>query len=337
MSEWDGIDAFVAVARTLNFSQASKRLGRSTSQVSREISRLEERLGVRLFHRTTRHVSLTDLGDRFLGRCRRLIEDRNEAMIAIAAEAGQLHGHLRVTCSVAYGERFVVPLLNAFLAEHPKLTLEIELTDNVLDLVGGGFDFAIRAGQLKDSRLIARRLASRTRILCAAPGYLRMAGAPRELADLRDHACLRGTSDSWTFSRNGREAVFKPNGRWRANSGAAVLDAALRGLGICQLPDFYLTEALASGHLVRLLEAYQPADEGVWGVYPDRRQLSPKVRLALEHLQRHLGQGQLGPAAHSSSGRGLPRAGRAAARPMPEDEGFGVASPCELSAPSAVP
>jgi DNA-binding transcriptional LysR family regulator len=282
------MDAFVEVARMLSFSGAAKRLRCSTSQVSREISRLEERLGVRLLHRTTRQVSLTDVGERFLEQCMRLIADREAVVSAIAEESGELQGPLRVTCSVAYGERFIIPLLNAFIAEHPRLELELVLSDEVLDLVGGGFDLAIRAGRLKDSRLVAKRLASRTRVLCAAPSYLAAAPAIADLADLAVHACLRGTTETWTFSRNGREQTFKPRGRWRGNSGAAVLDAAIRGLGVCQLPDFYLDQALAEGRLVRLLPQLQPEDEGVWALYPNRRHLSAKVRLVLEHLGAHL-------------------------------------------------
>jgi DNA-binding transcriptional LysR family regulator len=170
--------------------------------------------------------------------------------------------------------------------------LELALSDEVLDLVGGGFDLAIRAGRLKDSRLVAKRLASRTRVLCAAPSYLASAPPIADLADLAAHACLRGTTETWTFTRNGREQTFKPRGRWRGNSGAAVLDAAIRGLGVCQLPDFYLGQALAEGRLVRLLPQLQPEDEGVWALYPNRRHLSAKVRLVLEHLGAHLAANQ---------------------------------------------
>jgi DNA-binding transcriptional LysR family regulator len=290
MSQWAGIDEFVAVAHAASFSQAARKLGRSTSQVSRDIALLENRLGLRLFYRTTRRVSLTDAGQHFLDRCRKLIEERDDAIASISAEERELHGHLRMTCSVAYGERFIVPLITTFSLRHPQLSIDIELTDTMLDLVGEGFDLAIRFGHLANSSLIATRLASRTRRLCASPAYLQAAGAPQSLADLTQHACIRGTAPTWAFTLNGRPFSFKPVGRWRCNSGMAVLDAALQGLGLCQLPDFYVREPLQNGALVSLLDEFIPADEGVWAVYPHRRHLAPKVASAIQYLQAHLSE-----------------------------------------------
>lgn len=287
MSKWAGIDEFAAVAQTGGFSSAAARLGRSTSQISREVAALENRLGVRLLYRTTRHVSLTDAGQHFLPRCHKLIQDRDEAIMSISEEDVELLGHLRMTCSVAYGEAFIVPLVNSFLLGHPQLSVDIELSDQVLDLVGGGFDLAIRSGVLKNSGLIATRLASRRRMLCAAPAYLQRAGAPQSLEDLDHHVCLKGAADVWTFERDGEPYAFRPNGRWRCNSGSAVLDAALRGLGLCRLPDFYVEQHLRSGDLILLLDQHKAADEAVWAVYPHRRHVPAKVRSMIEHLQDH--------------------------------------------------
>ncbi|MBI1685722.1 LysR family transcriptional regulator [Caulobacter hibisci] len=289
MSAWDGIDEFVATAEAESFSQAARRLGLSTSGVSREVARLEERLQTRLLYRTTRRVSLTDAGRAFLARCRQLIHDRDEALAAVGEEDGEVKGLLRMTCSSAYGERYVVPAVNAFALAHPKLSVHIELDDAVRDIVSEGFDLAIRFGRLTDSRLIAKRLASRTRRLCAAPSYLARAGTPTTIADLEAHAGVLGATDAWPLREGEREIVFKPQGRFRCNSGQAVLDAALQGLGVCQLPNFYVDPAIADGRLVPLLEAHNPADEGVWAVYPHLRLLPAKVRLLVEHLEHNLG------------------------------------------------
>lgn len=288
MSRWDGIDEFVAVAEAESFSRAALRLNLSTSGVSREVARLEDRLATRLLYRTTRQVSLTDAGRLFLARCRALIQERDLAMQLVGEDEGELKGQLRMTCSSAYGERYVVPAVNAFALAHPRLSLDIVLDDGVRDLVSDGFDLAIRFGRLGDSRLIARRLASRTRRLCAAPAYLAKAGAPASLAAIADHACVVGVSDTWTFSDDGVETSLRPRGRWRCNSGQAVLDAALAGLGLCQLPNFYVDGPITAGALVPLLEDHRPADEGVWAVYPHLRHLPAKVRLLVEHLEIQL-------------------------------------------------
>ncbi len=288
MSRWDGIDEFVATAEAESFSEGARRLGLSTSGVSRAVAGLEERLQTRLLYRTTRRVSLTDAGRAFLARCRQLILDRDEALAAVGEEDGALKGLLRMTCSTAYGERFVAPAVNGFLLAHPKLSIELALDDAVRDIVSEGFDLAIRFGRLTDSRLIAKRLASRTRRLCAAPAYLTQAGAPQSIADLSRHACVLGANDTWPLREGEREIAFKPQGRWRCNSGQAVLDAALQGLGICQLPNFYVDAAIADGRLVPVLEDARPADEGVWAVYPHLRLLPAKVRLVVEHLEHSL-------------------------------------------------
>ncbi|WP_044563113.1 LysR family transcriptional regulator [Azospirillum sp. B4] len=288
MARWDGIDEFIAVGETESFSRAARRLGISTSHVSREVARLEDRLQVRLLYRTTRHVSLTDAGRAFLDRCRRLVDEREDMYAAVSEQDGMPRGHLRLTCSIAYGERYIVPLVNRFAGDHPQLAVTIDLSNRVVDLVGEGFDLAVRTGSLNDSRLIATRLASRTRHLCAAPAYLARHGIPRTLDELAQHRCLAGTTEMWQFRVAGQDVEFRPQGNWRCNSGFAVVDAALQGLGICQLPDFYVNAHLAEGRLVPLLDGLHPPDEGVWAVYPHRRHLSPKVGLLIEYLRGRL-------------------------------------------------
>ncbi|TBV09196.1 LysR substrate-binding domain-containing protein [Stutzerimonas kirkiae] len=289
MSRWEGLDEFVAVAECGSFMRAAERLRVSSSHVSRQVARLEERLQARLFYRTTRRVSLTEAGHTFFARCQRLIEERDEAFLAI----GDLHssptGLLRMTAAVAYGERFIVPVVNRFMAQHPQLQVEIELSNRTLDLVQEGFDLAIRLGRLNESRLVATRIAPRAMYLCAAPSYLERYGRPHTLSELARHNCLIGTGDTWLFQLDGSERPFKPSGNWRCNSGQAVLDAALRGFGLCQLPDYYVREPLQRGELVSLLEANQPPNTAVWAVYPQRRYPLPKVRLLVEALKNELG------------------------------------------------
>lgn len=289
MSRWDGLDEFVAVAETGSFSRAAERLRISSSQVSRQVARLEDRLQARLFYRTTRRVTLTEPGRALLERCRRLIEDRDEALAAVSDADGEPSGLLRLTAAVAYGERFIAPLVNDFLERFPRLRVEMELTNSTLDLVHEGVDLAIRLGRLSDSSLIATRIAPRVMHLCAAPSYLERRGTPQTLEDLAGHACVVGTSDHWPFADGaGGERLVRPQGRWRCNSGTAVLDAALRGFGLCQLPDYYVVEHLRGGRLVSLLPDHRPPHTAVWAVYPQRRHLAPKVRLLIAHLKQGL-------------------------------------------------
>ena len=288
MSRWDGIDEFTAVAEQASFSGAAKRLGLSTSAVSREIARLEDRLQTRLLHRTTRRVELTDAGREFLTHCRRLIDERDEALAAIQPDDHAPRGLLRMTCSVSYGERFIAPAVNAFARQHSELRIDLDLDNRLRDLVGEGYDLAIRFGHLTDSRLMARRLASRSLILCASPEYLARRGAPRELSEIGSHDTLSGSSQQWRFTEGGREVTLTPLSRWRCNSGTAVMDAALQGLGLCQLPDFYVRGALEDGRLVSLLDSQRPPDEGVWAVHPHPRHVPPNVRAMIDWLHDHL-------------------------------------------------
>lgn len=290
MSNWEGLDEFVAVAECGRFAAAAQHLGLSTSQVSRQVARLEERLQTRLFYRSTRKVTLTEAGQTFLQHCQRLQDAREEALRAIGDLNDEPKGLLRMTCAVAYGERFIVPLVNQFMQRHPQLRVEIELSNQTLDLLHSGMDLAIRLGRLQDSRLVATRLAPRVMHLCAAPVYLENYGRPHSLSELSRHNCLIGNNDQWSFQQDGRELSTRVQGNWRCNSGEAVLDAALRGFGLCQLPDYYVQPHLQSGALIDLLPQQRPPHTAVWALYPQQRHLSPKVRLLVELLKEGLAQ-----------------------------------------------
>ena len=287
MDGWDGIDEFVAVARTGSFIEGAAALGVSRTHMSRAVARLEDRLKARLLHRTTRSVSLSPTGRIFLDHCNRLIHERDEAL-ALVREQGEPRGVLRVTCSIALGERFIAPIARQFAVQHPQLRLFLDLSTRVVDLVGEGYDLAIRTGDLSSSNLIATRIALRQFHTCATPAYLDRFGCPETIEDLDRHACLVGSSATWHFTDNSKVVIYSPQPVWSCNNGQAVLDAALEDMGICQLPDFYLSDALDRGLLRPVLTRYLSPAEPIWAVYPDRRHLSPKVRRFVSLLKSEL-------------------------------------------------
>jgi DNA-binding transcriptional LysR family regulator len=287
-NSWEGMDEFVAVAECGQFTAAAERLGVSSSHISRQIARLEERLQTKLLYRSTRRVALTEAGQTFLHHCQRLQDGREEALRAVGDLTSEPKGLLRMTCAVAYGERFIAPLVTRFMDEYPHLRVDIELTNSTLDLVHEGMDLAIRLGRLQESRLVATRLAPLRMHQCAAPTYIQRYGRPHSVSELSRHNCLIGSSDTWLLQQNGKEFSQRIHGNWRCNSGQAVLDAALHGAGICQLPDYYVLGHLKSGALISLLEAHQPPNTAVWGLYPQQRHLSPKVRKLVDYLKAGL-------------------------------------------------
>ncbi len=289
MLAWEGVTEFVAVAETESFTQAAKRLGISTAQVSRQVSALEARLATKLLHRTTRKVSVTETGQVYFQQCRQVLDGLEEAERTVTNLQSTPRGKLRITAPVIYGEKTIAPLVNDFVLRYPKLEIELNLSNRTLDLVAEGYDLAIRMGMLESSTLMARRLASRTKYVCASPRYLASRGTPHSLSELEHHNCLQGSQDHWRFQENNKTRSLKIKGNLHCGSGWALLDAALKGVGIVQLPDYYVQPHLDSGQLVALLTQHQPPDEGIWAVYPHNRHLSPKVRFLLDHLTQGLG------------------------------------------------
>lgn len=287
MASWDGIEEFVAVAKGGSFTRGAELLGSSLTHVSRSVMALERRLQVQLLHRTTRVVKLTDTGRTFLEHCLRLIEERDNAFASVAVESSPV-GHIRLTCSIALGERYVEPTIRQFAIDYPAVSVSIALTNRLVDLVAEGFDIAIRTGDLPASQLMATRIASRRLILCASPAYLAHRGEPQSIGDLDRHECLVGTSRIWTFANAGQEQAYRPKGRWQCNSGQAIVEAALSDMGICQLPDFYVHHLIEQGALKALLPQVAPPDESIWAVYPPRRHILPKVSMLVERLKKEL-------------------------------------------------
>ena len=288
MQSWEGVSEFVAVAETESFTTAASRLSISTAQVSRQVSALERRLDTKLFYRTTRKVALTEEGTLYYRHCRQVLDGLEEAERALSRLKDTPQGLLKLTAPVAYGEKYILPLVNDFMIIHPSIEIDVELTNRQVNLVDAGIDLAIRIGKLADSSLIAKRISQRKNFVCAAPAYLKRYGEPHTLSELSRHNCLLGNYDYWRFTEHGTERQMKVSGTLRCNTGHGLRDAALKGIGIAQLPNYYISDDLDAGTLIPLLSAYQEPNEGVWALYPQNRHLSPKVRLMVDFLTEHL-------------------------------------------------
>ncbi|WP_017672028.1 LysR family transcriptional regulator [Blastomonas sp. AAP53] len=287
MDRWRGLAEIVAIADCGTFVGAASKLGVSTSHISRAIADLEAKLGTRLVERTTRSVRLTDSGRTLVEQSRRILADCDEALQLVSHQA-DMQGELRITCSIALGEAFVVPIVRQYLLDNPSISVTLELTNRVIDLVGESFDVGIRTGHPNDSRLSAMQIATRSMETCASPAYLQRAGVPERPADLDRHQCLVGTNPVWHFKEMGKRIAFVPKGRWRCNSGTALVDAALADMGICQLPAYYVQDHVRAGRLERVLARFNDDAEIIWAAYPQRRYLIPKVRRIVDMLSDNL-------------------------------------------------
>lgn len=273
---------FARVVEAMSFTAAARRLELSKSVVSARISALEERLGVRLLHRTTRRLALTDDGVRFHDRCARLAAEADEAVAAAQGDA--VRGLLRLTAPEGFAQRHLVPPLAAFVERHPDIRLDLSITDRKVDLVGEGYDVAVRiAARLADSSLVARRLRSDRIVLCAAPAYLARRGTPRAPAELVQHTCLRYSRqrprEEWAFEG----LAVTVDGPLAASSGTLLREAAIAGVGIAVLPESEIADELAAGRLVTLLDgALRAADLGVFALHAPRP--PARVRALVDHL-----------------------------------------------------
>ncbi|WP_462171884.1 LysR family transcriptional regulator [Pseudoalteromonas xiamenensis] len=288
MANWEGVSEFVAVAESNSFTQAAKKLNTSVAQISRKVGMLEERLAVKLLNRTTRKVTPTEAGMLYYQKCKHLVDGLELAELAVTQMQTAPKGLVKITAPVTYGEKHLAPLLNQFLQLHPQVDLELILTNQRLDLIESGIDIAVRLGKLADSSLIAKRLSSRQLYVCASPDYLAQYGEPHTLSELAHHQCLSGTIDYWRFDEAGKEKSMRISGRIKCNSGFALRDAAIRGLSLIQLPDYYIQDDLDNGQLIEILRPYRAKLEGIWALYPENRNLSPKVRLLIDFLAEQL-------------------------------------------------
>ncbi|MDH3473352.1 MAG: LysR family transcriptional regulator [Rhodospirillales bacterium] len=298
----DAMALFARVVETGSFTGAAAQLGLSKSSASKQVGRLEARLGARLLNRTTRRLALTEAGQAFFEGCQRVVAEAAAAEQAVTQLAAAPRGVLRVNAPMSFGVLHVAPALPALLAACPELALDLTLNDRRVDLIEEGYDMAIRIGALGDSSLIARRLAPSHRVLCAAPSYLDQHGRPQAPEDLAKHDCLvysyQSLGREWRLASSGGgpgggpdgERRVKIAGRLAVNNGDALLSAAVGGFGINFLPSFIAGEALRSGRLERLLPGWRDAEQsGVYAVYPAGRNLAPKVRVFIDFLAARFG------------------------------------------------
>ena len=294
MSDLAAMAVFARVVEEESFSAAARLLGLSKSAVSKQVARLEDRLGVRLLHRTTRRLSLTEEGATFFRGCQRALAEAEAAESAVTHLAAAPRGTLKVNAPMSFGVAHLSPLIPAFMARFPDLKVELELNDRLVDLVEEGFDVGVRITRLQDSSLIARRLAPSRNVICAAPDYLRARGSPEAPEALAGHDCLLYSYTTegrvWRLRNATARRQVTVRGRLLANNGEALRAAALQGLGVARLPTFIVGDALRQGHLLRLLTDWSDEREsGVYAVYPASRNLAPKVRVFVDFLVERFG------------------------------------------------
>lgn len=280
---------FAQVVDSRSFSAAAARLGVSKSAVSKQIAKLEDRLGARLLNRTTRTLSPTDAGQDFYERCIRVAREVEEAERAITHLSAEPRGLLRLNAPASFGREYLAPLVPEMLARWPELRIEALFEDRFVDVVAEGFDLVIRITRLQDSSLVARRIASCRRVVCAAPAYLERHGVPRIPADLLQHDCILYSyatdQNEWEFvGPDGRLETVRVDGRLRANNAEVTLAALLAGAGLALSPDFIVGPALADGRLVPLLTEYENPFGAIYAVWPHNRNLAAKVRAVVDFL-----------------------------------------------------
>jgi DNA-binding transcriptional LysR family regulator len=294
MDRLAAMTAFARVAETGSFSEAARRLRSSKSVVSRQIAALESELGVRLLHRSTRALTLTEAGRSYFDQLVRILADIDEANLSVSHLQAAPRGRLRVNAPMSFGIRHLAPAIPDFLARCPEVEIDLTLNDRFVDLVDEGFDMAVRIGQLIESSLVARRLAPLRRVVCASPAYLAARGTPTTPDDIAGHECLcysnMSAGNEWKFvDRDGRPWPVEIKGRLRINNGDAIRVAALNGLGLACLPSFIVGEDLRAGTLVPVLTEAMHQDGAVFAVYPHARLLSPKVRVFIDFLAERFG------------------------------------------------
>lgn len=295
MDTLTSMDLFVKAVDTGSFSATARQMGLTPSAVSKQISRLEDHLGARLFNRTTRRLAPTEEGRAYYERCRRILADIDEAESAISQLNAEPRGVLRINMPVVFGRRHVVPALAGFLTRYPQVRLEVSMTDQFVDPIAEGADMLIRVGELKDSSLISRKLADARRVIAAAPDYWNRHGRPQEPRDLERHNCLiysyLSSGNSWRMQGpDGKDYLVPTNGNIASNNAEALLEAALAGIGVINLPTWMVGQDLCAGNLEEVLQAYSKPEPAVHAIYPPGRHLSAKVRAFVDYLVDHFKQ-----------------------------------------------
>lgn len=291
MQSLQQLAAFAETARHGSFAAPARESGSAPSTLAKAVARLEGALGVKLFHRTTRQVSLTPDGERLFLRCQRLLAEVEELQAEASGVREAPSGTLRIDVPIVLGRRMILPLLARMSRQHPALALDVRLHDAYVDLVKEGIDAAVRVGPLRDSSLVARRFGTQAMALVASPAYLQARGMPKRLDQLAAHDALlfrmpsTGKDRPWQFRQRGKPVELHPASRVRLNDGEALVEAAKLGLGLAQLPDYFVADEIARGELVEVLPAARPAALPVSIVYPGARLVPLRVRLLLQELE----------------------------------------------------
>jgi DNA-binding transcriptional LysR family regulator len=299
------MEVFVKVAQSGSLSAAAQSLGFSKSTVSKHLSALEEHLGVLLVNRTTRRLSLTELGIAYRDQAQRILAEIEETELAIQEHTVEPKGKLRVNAPMSFGIRHLAPLLPGFMSAHPRVEVDLALDDRRIDLIEEGFDLAVRIGRLEDSTLIAKRLASVHFVCAAGPGYLDRHRPIAHPDDLTRHNCLRYTLNrqpsDWRFARGNETATVKVSGTLAANNGDALCAAAASGLGVIYQPVFIIDAALRAERLKPLLEDWQTPTIDIHAVFPEQRRLQPKLRRFVDYLADALRRPDIWPCAAAAA------------------------------------
>ena len=304
LEQLDGVVAFVEAVKLSSFTAAADNLGITKSAVGKSVARLEARLGVKLLHRTTRRLTLTPDGEAYYASCRHALEEIGAAEAALAATSVDLTGRLRIDAPVAWGRQFLLPILTGIAKKHPGLTLSLSLADRIIDPVEEGVDLAIRFGESKDTtNLVMRKLTEQRACIFASPEYLALRGAPDSIEDLQHHDCIvgfrRDIPATWRVkSPDGSIRRIQPRVTHEIGDGGAIVDAAVAGLGIAQMPMSVVAADIESGRLVRLLDDETEVNVGIYAIWPASRHLLPRVRHVVEVLVEEGKRGGLGVRAH---------------------------------------
>ncbi|CAH2894323.1 MAG: Transcriptional regulator Bxe_A2326, LysR family [uncultured Paraburkholderia sp.] len=295
-SERDRLDLldvalFVRAALLANVSAAGREFGLSAAVASSRIAQLEKLLGARLLHRTTRRISLTQDGEVFMARAEALLDAAAAARASVGRGQAEPQGRLRVSMPSSFGRQHVSPVMTEFLRRYPGVSVDLRLTDQLVDLVDAGIDVAIRIGVLKDSSLVARRLAVNRRVLCASPSYLAQRGTPHHPSDLVLHECMiLSDQRDWAFETPAGTLDVRVSGRMVTDNGEVIRDALLAGFGIALKSTWDVAPFLRTGELVSVLENYPLAEKvAIWAVYPSRAFVPPKTLAFIDFLAAHFG------------------------------------------------
>lgn len=293
------LGAFIAVGESGSFTEAAKKLGRDASVISRRVSQLEQRLGVRLLSRTTRRVALTEVGAIYHRRVQALLDELASASREASDVAASPQGLLKVSLPLTFGRHWVAPLLPSFLARHPQIRIDARFSDRLVDVVAEGFDVAIRVAVLRDSTLTSRRIASYRNLLLAAPSYLAAHGTPRTPTDLLQHACLGFSGHAawpdWPLMKEGKRKTLRPAGPLIADNSEVVLAAAIEGAGIIFTADWLAGPAMREGKLVEVLPGWGgTGDGGVYAILPPGRLIPTKTRLFVDEIAKSIKAGWAG-------------------------------------------